>query len=44
MKYESPQLTLSAPAIKAIHSGKTKIPHETPETKDAVSAYEDWED
>jgi hypothetical protein len=44
MRYETPQLTLSALAINAIQSGKTAHPIESPGVLDVVSAYEDWEE
>jgi hypothetical protein len=48
MKYETPEMTVLMPAIKAIQSdgGLPKGPHGPPESFDlneSVSAYTDWE-
>jgi hypothetical protein len=46
MKYETPRLTASTPAINAIQSVSGKgdmINLDNPFEKEAVSAYTDWE-
>jgi hypothetical protein len=44
MKYETPQLIALKPAIDAIEGGKNISPGDSPQNKDVVAAYEDWED
>jgi hypothetical protein len=46
MKYETPEITASTPAIDAVQSSSTKGQAgslETPYIPEAVGAYQDWE-
>ena len=49
MKYETPELTASTPAVNAIQAtpaGKDNPPHPdsaSMDVRDSIGAYEDWE-
>jgi hypothetical protein len=45
MRYETPELTASTPAINAIQSSTNKAQQPVGDSMDeSISAYQDWED
>jgi hypothetical protein len=44
MKYETPEIRVSVPAIDAIQTAKATKGSDSPNSKEPPAAYEDWEE